>query len=102
MARSDGGGGSPGFDEVAYGAGGQRAVLVRRAQASVRGLIVGTEDPELPGRFGFEGARTLEAAVAGLFGAIGERARVLVVPNALGGIPVPAETISSGDPSGTG
>jgi lactate racemase len=72
-----------------YGAGGQRAFLVAKALATLRGMVVGARDPEGPRRCHLVPEPDPAAATARLLRELGPRARALVVPNALGGIPLP-------------
>ncbi len=72
-----------------FGAGGQRAFMVARALSRYRALVVGSEAPEVIADCGMETAPDAEDAVARLRQALGERARVLVVPHALATLPTP-------------
>jgi nickel-dependent lactate racemase len=71
-----------------FGAGGQRAFMVARALARHPAMIVGALVPGDMRRCGFLTVATPEEAVEQLRAALGARARVLVVPQALAQIPV--------------
>jgi lactate racemase len=74
---------------TAYGAGGQRAFLVAKALLHHRLLMVGLQDPSLGRSCHLDTAANAREAMAKLVPALGADARVLVVPNALGTLPVP-------------
>lgn len=71
-----------------FGAGGQRAFMVARALARYRALVVGAEAPAVVTDCHMEAAPNPRAAVERMLAAVGENARVLIVPHALAVLPV--------------
>jgi hypothetical protein len=71
-----------------FGAGGQRAFMVARALARYRALVVGSEAPAVVTDCHMEAAPDPRTAVERLLVAVGENARVLIVPHALAVLPV--------------
>ena len=72
-----------------YHAGGQRAFLVAKAMMRHRLMMVGMRDPTLGRSCHFDTAAEAREAMSRLEASLGADARVLVVPNALGVMPVP-------------
>ena len=72
-----------------YKAGGQRAFLVAKALLHHRLMMVGMQDPKVGRRCHIEAPLNATEAMALLLPALGADARVLVVPNALGVLPIP-------------
>jgi nickel-dependent lactate racemase len=72
----------------AYEAGGQRAFLVAKALLHHRLMMVGMQDPGIARRCHLVAARDAREAMDVIVPALGVEARVLVVPNALGVMPV--------------
>ena len=73
----------------AYKAGGQRAFLVARAMQRHRLMMVGMRDPGVGRSCHFDTADDAREAMSKLVASLGTDARVLVVPNALGVLPIP-------------
>ena len=71
-----------------YEAGGQRAFLVAKALLHHRLMMVGMQDPHLARRCHLVAAADAREAMDMLVPALGADARVLVMPNALGVMPV--------------
>ena len=71
-----------------YQAGGQRAFLVAKALLHHRLMMVGMRDPALARACHLAGPADAREAMAVLMPALGADARVLVVPNALGVMPI--------------
>ncbi|HET9232519.1 MAG TPA: hypothetical protein VFP10_00060, partial [Candidatus Eisenbacteria bacterium] len=72
-----------------YQAGGQRAFLVAKAMLRHRLMMVGMREPEVGRSCHFETADDAQEAMSYLVASLGAHARVLVVPNALGVLPIP-------------
>jgi lactate racemase len=72
-----------------YRAGGQRALLLAKALVHYRLMMVGMRDPDVARRCHVIGVPDATEAMNVLVPALGADARVLVVPNALGVLPVP-------------
>jgi lactate racemase len=71
-----------------YKAGGQRAFLVAKALMHHRLMMVGLKDPALANECHMLGATDAREAMDVIVPSLGEDARVLVVPNALGVMPI--------------